>query len=108
MSSNLSSPVSDKIQRILDIWSTEKGVICQQVFRNIIPSEALTREAAIIDAIGLNNLTNIKNGDYYGSVKGWRMRERKQLGVVLLYNSLHVMLADGESQLRPDDLFWKM
>lgn len=96
---------SAKIQRILDIWSTEKGVICQQVFRNIIPTEAYTREAAIIDAIGLANLTNIKTGDYYGSVKAWRLRDRKQLGVSLLYNALHVMLADGESQLRPDDLF---
>lgn len=97
--------VSDKIQRILDIWSTGKGVICQQVFRNIIPTEAFTREAAIIDAIGLQNLTNLKSGDYYGSVKSWRMRDRKKLGVALLYNALHVMLADGESQLRPDDLF---
>lgn len=64
----------------------------------------MTREASIIDAIGVENLTNMKRGDYYGISKAWTMRERKQLGVALLYKSMQVLLAEGESQLRPHDI----
>lgn len=64
----------------------------------------MTREAAIIDAIGVENLSNMKRGDYYGISKVWTMRERKQLGVSLLFKSMQVMLAEGESQLRPHDI----
>lgn len=95
---------SAKIRRIHSIWSQGKGVVCRPLFHNIIPTEAFTREAAIIDAIGLPNLTNVKAGDYYGTVRAWPMRERRQLGVALLHKALQVLLADGESQLRPDDL----
>lgn len=93
-----------KLDRILGIWRSEKGVVCLSVFHNIVPVEAYTREAAIIDCIGVGNLTNIKRGDYYGVAKSWTMRQRKQLGVLLLYKAMHIFLAEGESQLRPDDI----
>ena len=97
---------SEKLSRIIDIWkdSSELGVVCLQIYHNIIPAEAYTREAAIIDAIGLNNLTNLKRGDYYGVTSGWKMRQRKHLGVALLYKAMQIYLAEGESQLMPFDL----
>lgn len=94
---------SVKLRRIIDIWKSGKGIVCLHVFHNIMPIDAFTREAAIIDAIGLENLTNLKRGDYYG-VHAWTMRERKQLGAALLYKALQIFLVDGESQLRPDDI----
>lgn len=93
-----------KLDRIIDIWKSGKGVVCLPVFHNIMPVEAYTREAAIIDAIGLQNLTNLKRGDYYGLSLSWTMRQRKQLGVLLLYKAMQIFLAEGESQLRPDDI----
>lgn len=93
-----------KLDRINDIWRAGKGVICLPVFHNIMPVEAYTREAAIIDCLGVENLTNCKRGDYYGTSKSWTMRQRKQLGVLLLFKGLHIFLAEGESQLRPDDI----
>lgn len=69
-----------------------------------MPVEAYTREAAIIECLGVENLTNIKRGDYYGVVKSWTMRERKKLGVLLLYKALQVFLVEGESQLGPNDI----
>lgn len=93
-----------KLERITDIWQSGKGVICLPVFHNIVPVEAYTREAAIIDCIGIENLTNIKRGDYYGISKSWTLRQRRQLGVLLLYKAMHIFLAEGESQLRPDDI----
>lgn len=95
---------SVKLDRIIDIWKSGKGVICLPIFHNILPVEAYTREAAIIDCIGLQNLTNLKRGDYYGHALSWSMRERKQLGVLLLYKAMHIFMAEGESQLRPDDI----
>lgn len=102
--SSRSMKSSAKLQRILDIWASKKGVISVGVFHNIMAEEAMCREASIIDALGTNNLTNMKRGDYYGPPQAWTMRQRKQLGAFLLYKAMKVMLSDGESQLRPNDI----
>lgn len=95
---------SEKLNRIIDIWRSQRGVICLHVFHNIMPAEAYTREAAIIDALGIQNLTNLKRGDYYGKTLSWPMKRRKQLGISLLYKALLIFLAEGETQLLPSDL----
>ena len=43
---------SRKIQRIIDIWEENYGVVSLHCFHSVIPSEAYTREAAMLDAIG--------------------------------------------------------
>ncbi|XP_034237690.1 uncharacterized protein LOC117643117 [Thrips palmi] len=93
-----------KIQRILDIWKDGHGVVCLHVFQNVIPVEAFTREAAMIDAIGSNNIVNLKSGEYYGPASTWRTRQKRQLGVHLLYRAMRIFLCDGERQLRPGDI----
>ena len=42
-----------KHRRIADIWKDKHGVIILQVFHNTSDSEAFTREAAMIDVIGI-------------------------------------------------------
>ena len=32
-----------------------------------------------------------------------QMREKRQMGIALLHRALHVYLAEGESQMKPDD-----
>lgn len=96
---------TEKIKQIIDIWKMDKGVVCLHVFHNIMPVVAFTIEAAIIDAIGLDNLTNLKRGDYYGSPNQWRMRDRKEMGAALLYKAFNIFLSEGESQLRPNDMY---
>ena len=44
--------MSDKLHRILDIWSAGYGVVSLQLFHNTTASEAFTREACLIEAIG--------------------------------------------------------
>ncbi|ETN62996.1 hypothetical protein AND_005307 [Anopheles darlingi] len=95
---------SRKLNRILDIWAAGKGVVCLHVFHNIMPAEAYTREAAIIDAVGLANLTNLKRGDYYGKCVSWPMKRRKQLGILLLWKAFLIYMAEGETQLLAGDL----
>lgn len=95
---------TEKLKRINEIWKGDKGVICLNVFHNLMGVEAYTREACIIEAIGLDNLTNLKRGEYHGLPKTWPMRDKKQLGTVLLYKSFKIFLSEGESQLRPTDI----
>uniref|UniRef100_A0A1A9VC28 LEM domain-containing protein n=1 Tax=Glossina austeni TaxID=7395 RepID=A0A1A9VC28_GLOAU len=95
---------SKKLNRILEIWANGNGVVCLHVFHNIVPIEAYTREAAIIEALGLQHLTNCKRGDYYGPAKTWTMKEKKYLGIALLHKAMLIYLAEGESQLSPSDL----
>lgn len=80
------------------------GVVCLHVFQNVIPAEAYTYEAAMIDALGLTTLKNLKVGNYYGAVASWPLKERRMLGVYLLYRAMLIFLSEGERQLRPEDL----
>ena len=98
------SPENAKIQHILRIWNAGYGVVCLHVFQNSIPVEAYTREAAIIDALGIQNLKNSKSGDYYGIAKTWNMEEKRNFGRYLLYQALHIFLCEGERQILPENM----
>lgn len=93
-----------KIQHILDIWSNNMGVVCLQIFHSLIPVEAYTYEAAMIDALGLTSLKNLKIGTYYGIVSTWPLKERRMLGVYLLYKAMLIFLSEGERQLGPEHI----
>uniref|UniRef100_A0A674I4N4 Ankyrin repeat and LEM domain containing 1 n=1 Tax=Terrapene triunguis TaxID=2587831 RepID=A0A674I4N4_9SAUR len=93
-----------KVQHILDIWEGGQGVISVHCFQNVIPVEAYTREACLVDAIGLKMLTNQKKGNYYGVVASWPMKRRRCLGIHMLHRAMQIFLAEGERQLRPADL----
>jgi len=96
--------LSDKISKIHDIWEEDKGVVVVQVFQNTIAVEAFTREAAMIDAIGCDNLTNIKGGDYYGEANSWDQEKKLELGTFLVFKAFKIFLQEGERQIRPVDL----
>uniref|UniRef100_A0A3B4A9F0 Uncharacterized protein n=1 Tax=Periophthalmus magnuspinnatus TaxID=409849 RepID=A0A3B4A9F0_9GOBI len=93
-----------KVDHILQVWNAGQGVISLHCFQNVIPVEAYTREACMVEAIGLKMLTNQKRGDYYGIVSNWQQRRKKELGIHLLYRAMQIFLAEGERQLRPADI----
>ncbi|XP_069072909.1 ankyrin repeat and LEM domain-containing protein 1 [Pleurodeles waltl] len=93
-----------KVQHILDIWQTGLGVVSLHCFQNAIPVEAYTREACMVDAIGIKMLTNQKKGNYYGYSQDWPMKRRRRLGVLMLHRAMQIFLAEGERQLRPADI----
>ncbi|MCP9259957.1 Ankyrin repeat and LEM domain-containing protein 1 [Dirofilaria immitis] len=95
---------SKKLQRIVDLWDAGRGVVSLHVFQNTIPTEAFTREAAMIDAIGLRNLTNVKRGDYYGLAKNWTMKEKTIYGSYLLFNALSIFHVEGCREIYEDDV----
>eukprot|EP00092_Neocalanus_flemingeri_P015243 GFUD01016473.1.p1 GENE.GFUD01016473.1~~GFUD01016473.1.p1 ORF type:complete len:377 (+),score=130.85 GFUD01016473.1:122-1132(+) len=96
--------LSEKIRTIHQIWEEEKGVVVVQVFQNTIAVEAFSREAAMIDAIGCDNLTNVKGGDYYGEAAGWTKERKLELGTFLVFKAFKIFLQEGERQIRPVDL----
>lgn len=92
-----------KIQQIRDIWAAGLGVVSLHIFQSVIPVEAYTREACMIDALGLPRLTNKKRGDYYGRAACWPPKKKREMGVFLLQRALKILLSEGERQLRPED-----
>ncbi|VVC33003.1 Hypothetical protein CINCED_3A012722 [Cinara cedri] len=96
--------ISPKSEYILSLWKENLGVVCVQAFHHLVLKEAHIREAAMIDALGLNKLTNEKRGTYYDNTTQWRNTKRCELGCYLLYRAMLVFLADGERQLQPIDL----
>ncbi|XP_057211432.1 ankyrin repeat and LEM domain-containing protein 1 isoform X2 [Triplophysa rosa] len=99
-----SKKLCSKVQHILQVWNSGNGVISLHCFQNVIAVEAYTREACMVDAVGLKMLTNQKRGDYYGVVSTWPVRRKRELGVHLLYRTMQIFLAEGERQLRPADI----
>lgn len=93
-----------KLQTILDIWSSNGGVICLHVFHNIIPVEAYTREATMISALKMENLTNEKRGEFYGTASTWQGTQKRLLGTYLLHKAMTVFLTEGERQLYATDI----
>ncbi len=49
---DVSNIKSKKIKKIIEIWQSNHGIVSLHCFQSVIPSEAYTREAAMIDAIG--------------------------------------------------------
>ncbi|XP_045215275.2 uncharacterized protein LOC123565473 [Mercenaria mercenaria] len=98
------SKMSKKVEKILEIWSCGMGVVSLHCFQSVIPVEAYTREACMIDAIGLKQITNQKKGDYYGVSVTFSMKERRKMGVYLLKKALQIFLAEGERQIAPLDI----
>ncbi|XP_037326160.2 ankyrin repeat and LEM domain-containing protein 1 [Pungitius pungitius] len=99
-----SKKLCPKVQHILQVWKAEQGVVSLHCFQNVIPVEAYTREACMVEAIGLKMLTNQKRGDFYGVVSTWQVKKKRDLGVHLLYRAMQIFLAEGERQLRPADI----
>ncbi|XP_014258482.1 ankyrin repeat and LEM domain-containing protein 1-like [Cimex lectularius] len=95
---------SAKNKRIHHIWEQNLGVVCLNVFHNLICLEAHIREAAMIDALHGANITNQQAGQYYAPASKWPLKKKRQLGVVLLHKAMNIYLAEGETQIRKCDL----
>ncbi|CAL7949016.1 unnamed protein product [Xylocopa violacea] len=93
-----------KINKILNIWNKGYGVISLYIFHNSIPVEAYTREAAMIDALGVQKLYNCKSGNYYGQAATWNMKEKCNFGRYLLYQAMQIFLSEGQREIFPDNV----
>ncbi|KAM4658278.1 ankyrin repeat and LEM domain-containing protein 1 [Amazona ochrocephala] len=93
-----------KVRRILEIWASGHGVVSVHCFQSTVPAEAYTREGCLVEALGLQTITNQKKGLCYGTVARWPAARRRRLGVHMLHRAMSIFLAEGERQLRPMDI----
>ncbi|NXV93641.1 ANKL1 protein, partial [Calonectris borealis] len=93
-----------KVRRILEIWASGQGVISVHCFQSTVPAEAYTREGCLVEALGLQTITNQRKGNCYGVAASWPAARRRRLGVHMLHRAMRIFLAEGERQLRPADI----
>ena len=66
--------VNDKVNAIRKIWDNGDAIVVVTFFHDSMHHVASTREAILLDGIGINNITNIRRGTYYGGVKLWNKK----------------------------------
>ncbi|KAI1717805.1 ankyrin repeat and LEM domain-containing protein 1 [Ditylenchus destructor] len=73
-----------KLKRILKLWDRGDGVISLHLWHNIHSAESFIREGAMIEAIGIENLTNIQRGNLKSLPTVWPHRKIEEFGAMLL------------------------
>lgn len=95
----------EKLDRILNIWSSGLGVIVVSVFHHSSEREANVNEASMIDAVGLVELSNIKKGSYAGTLTStWSQKSKNQLGTFLLYKAFCAFTVSEHKSFHAQDV----
>ena len=82
--------------KICKLWDNGNGVMVIRMVGEFSNEEALSREYALIKALGLNNLTNEISGTCYGAMKdAWTENEIINFGNILLMNTLKSIIVDN-------------
>ncbi|XP_034478499.1 ankyrin repeat and LEM domain-containing protein 1 [Drosophila innubila] len=91
-----------KLALIVHLWQHKRGVLLLRGFHGITSNDAHSREAAMIDALGMNHLTNRRVGVYFGLARNkFSSEQRKHLGIALLHMLLSVYMNKAERELQP-------
>ncbi|KFD46313.1 hypothetical protein M514_12821, partial [Trichuris suis] len=93
-----------RMKKIDELWNSGFGVVSFHVWQSLIPVEAYTREAAVIDAIGLRNLTNEKRGEFYGPASSWPSARKRCLGALLLQKAVQIFILEGQRCFHEHDV----
>lgn len=96
---------SKKFAKICEIWDSGFGVAVVQLHPEVNELEALSREFAIIKALGLENISNLINGTSYGLMEhAWNKNEIINFGNMMIYASMKNVLQDPPTFVYKDDL----
>ncbi|XP_053211816.1 ankyrin repeat and LEM domain-containing protein 1-like [Panonychus citri] len=90
-------PISAKVKLIQEIWDQGLGVISLHIVIAMSSNEAYARESLMIDAIGINKLTNIRSGQ---QKINWPEARRMTLGTHFIYNAYANVKTNGVRQIR--------
>ena len=71
---------NEKVFAIRKIWERGDGVVVLSFFHDSSSCVAATREAIMIDFVGLDKLNNQRKGSYYGGVKQWGVNVLLNMG----------------------------
>ncbi|KAF7268347.1 hypothetical protein GWI33_018500 [Rhynchophorus ferrugineus] len=87
---------NEKINSIIRSWENGASIIYLCMYPKVIPEEAFSREAAMISALTVNNLTNQINSTFYGI--GWSQKSKEKLGVYLLHQAMNLFFDQEKCQ----------
>ena len=90
---------------IRKIWDQGGGVLILKFFFNASSYIASTREAILIDYVGLNDITNIRRGSYYGGIDNWGDNVLTNMGKLYTLKIISGCFEHFEIFLR-EDLIW--
>ena len=94
-----------KFSKITQAWEKGHGVVVLHLFTETNKYEAMSREYAIIKALGLNNITNQNNSTPYGSMADkWNHKEVVNYGNMILYNTLKMAIQENPPIINEDDV----
>ena len=93
-----------KVERIRRIWNIGEGVVVYQFYQNSTSFEASTREAILIDFVGKNNLTNIRNGTMYGNIRKWNGNKLYNMGLYFILGVFKGLTSQKLNAFIEDDL----
>ena len=96
--------ISAKYSKICNIWDKGEGVSVIKLFYECNQYEALSREYAIIKALGLNNLTNVISGTCYGAMRNLSDTEVINFGNMILMKSLEDIINDKPVIIKENDV----
>ncbi|KAI1717733.1 LEM domain-containing protein [Ditylenchus destructor] len=81
---NKHCPLTPKLKRILDLWYRDVGVMSLPFLHNIHEDESLIREGSMIEAIGIENLTNERKTNLKRHGCTWTKKQIVEFGAMLL------------------------
>ncbi|XP_055346410.1 ankyrin repeat and LEM domain-containing protein 1-like [Paramacrobiotus metropolitanus] len=93
-----------KLCRIRSIWNNHYGVVLLNCFPFVPEKEAFTRETLMVEAVGLEKVTNEHWGTLHGSVKSWPESDRLLLGSYFLKKAFYILLEKGERQIFREEI----
>ena len=97
--------VDAKYREIIKVWKNGEGLAVIRLFAETNHYEALSRENALIKALGLKNLTNKINGTSYGVMRnGWNETEIINFGNMMLFNTLKMAVQDPSQVIMEADI----
>ena len=96
--------ISAKFSKICSIWEKGEGISAIKLFSECSNYEALSREYAIIKALGLNNLTNVISGTCYGAMRSWSETEVINFGNMILMNAFKNIIDDNPVVFKEEDI----
>ena len=100
--------INAKFSKITQIWERGHGIVILHLFTETNHFEAMSREFAIIKALGLNNITNVNNGSPYGAMqKEWNHFEVINYGNMLLFNALKMAINENPRLIHHEDILVK-
>ena len=96
-----------RLAKIVSLWGKNRGVTILQLECDATSREALSREFAMISAVGLDKLANVKQGECYGDMNGWPTVKIKNYGDMLLFQMFKNFIARAPSPIMASDVPYK-